>query len=233
MPSRSNESKLKSHSQQVHCMTDYPFKMSHIEFRMDECVMVIVNLDKDERLGLSEGFASFIRENGKCTFCGATFSSRLNKCSCTKPKSRKEHLRVRFPTSIYYSVLQPVLQKESGRKKMAVRRERIKGNGGSHNKNDLNALISIQECCCYFCGADIELKAGLKKAHADHYESIFDGGRNDVQNIVMTCSSCNLKKGAMDGSYFESLIKKTRSPETGKKLGVIRRRLNSYKKKLV
>lgn len=213
-------------------MTDYPFKMSHIEFRFDECVLVIVNLDKGERLGLSEGFASFIREHGKCSFCDSAFSSKLNKCSYSKPKSRKEHLRVRFPTSIYYSVLQPILRKEDGRKKMAIRQERIMENGGSHTRNDLAVLIAIQENSCYFCGTEIELKSGLKKAHADHYESIFDGGRNDIQNLVMTCSPCNLKKGAMDGSYFERLIKKSRTPETGKKLGVIRRKLNIYKNKL-
>ena len=206
--------------------------MSHIEFRIDECVLVIVNLDKGERLGLSEGFASFIREHGKCSFCDSAFSSKLNKCSCSKPKSRKEHLRVRFPTAIYYSVLQPILRKEDGRKKMAIRQERIMKNGGSHTRNDLAVLIAIQENSCYFCGTEIELKSGLKKAHADHYESIFDGGRNDIQNLVMTCSPCNLKKGAMDGSYFERLIKKSRTPETGKKLGVIRRKLNIYKNKL-
>jgi 5-methylcytosine-specific restriction endonuclease McrA len=216
---------------QIRCMTDYPFKMSHIEFRIDECVLVIVNLDKGERLGLSEGFASFIREHGKCSFCDSAFSSKLNKCSCSKPKSRKEHLRVRFPTAIYYSVLQPILRKEDGRKKMAIRQERIMENGGSHTRNDLAVLIAIQENSCYFCGTEIELKSGLKKAHADHYESIFDGGRNDIQNLVMTCSPCNLKKGAMDGSYFERLIKKSRTPETGKKLGVIRRKLNIYKNK--
>jgi 5-methylcytosine-specific restriction endonuclease McrA len=213
-------------------MTDYPFRMSHIEFGMDECVLVIVNLDKDKRLGLSEGFASFIRGHGKCSFCDSAFSKKLNKCSCSKPKSRNEHLRVRFPTSIYYSVLQPILQKESGRNKMAIRQERIKENGGSHNKNDLKVLMSIQENCCYFCGTEIELIGGFKKAHADHYESIFDGGRNDVQNLVMTCSSCNLKKGAMCGGYFESLIKKSRPPETSKKLRVIRRKLSIYKNKL-
>jgi len=116
---------------------------------------------------------------------------------------------------------------------MAIRNERVKENGGSHTKQDLENLIAIQKNSCYFCGTEIELKSGLKKAHADHYESIFDGGRNDVQNLVMTCSSCNLKKGTLDGSHFESLIRKTRTPEISKKLGVVRRSLNSYKKKLM
>jgi 5-methylcytosine-specific restriction endonuclease McrA len=214
-------------------MADYPFKLSHIEFKIDECVLVIVNLDKTERLGLSERFVTFIREHGRCSFCDSTFADTLNKCSCSKPKSRKEHLHVRFPQSVYYSVLYPILQKENGRKKMAIRSERIKENGGSHTKNDLAALIAIQENSCYFCGTEIELISGLNKAHADHYESIFDGGRNDVQNIVMTCPSCNLKKGTLDGSHFENLIRKTRTPEISKKLGVIRRSLNSYKKKLM
>ena len=200
---------------------------------MDGCVLILVNLGKNERLGLSQRFVNFILEHGRCSFCDSEIVSTLSKCNCTKPKSRTEHLHVRFPQPIYHSVFYPILGKENARKKMAVRNERIKENGGSHTKNDLLALIAIQENSCYFCGTEIELERGLKKAHADHYESIFDGGRNDVQNIVMTCQSCNLKKGTLDGSHFENLIRKTRTPETSKKLGVIRRSLNSYKKKLM
>jgi len=214
-------------------MMDYPFKLSHVVYSMDGCVLVLVNLGKNERLGLSQRFVNFILEHGRCSFCDSAIVSSLSKCNCSKPKSRSEQLHVRFPQSIYRSIFYPILEKENGRKKMAIRNERVKENGGSHTKQDLENLIAIQKNSCYFCGTEIELKSGLKKAHADHYESIFDGGRNDVQNLVMTCSSCNLKKGTLDGSHFESLIRKTRTPEISKKLGVVRRSLNSYKKKLM
>lgn len=115
---------------------------------------------------------------------------------------------------------------------MAIRNERMKENGGTHTKQELKILVEVQENSCYFCGNEIELKNGSKKAHADHYESIFYGGRNDIQNIVMTCSACNLKKGASNGDYFETLIRKNRSSETSKKLRAIRRKIKILKEEL-
>lgn len=52
---------------------------------------------------------------------------------------------------------------------------------------------------CCLCGTDITalLRTGNQK-HYDHMVPLFYGGINDVSNIQLLCSACNLKKGRKD-----------------------------------
>jgi hypothetical protein len=50
---------------------------------------------------------------------------------------------------------------------------------------------------CIFCGKDLTgiiAQVDIKGLHYDHIVPLKQGGMNDVSNIQLTCSSCNLKK---------------------------------------
>lgn len=50
---------------------------------------------------------------------------------------------------------------------------------------------------CYWCNCDVS-----KGYHIDHYVSIAKGGTSDFNNLVMSCSSCNISKSAKDPFVF-------------------------------
>jgi|DEB0MinimDraft_10_1074344.scaffolds.fasta_scaffold03487_6 5-methylcytosine-specific restriction endonuclease McrA len=63
--------------------------------------------------------------------------------------------------------------------------------------NDLSALIDAKRC--YWCGC--ELKG---KYHLDHVVPLSKGGRHIVANLVASCPTCNLSKGAkMPNDWIE------------------------------
>ena len=97
------------------------------------------------------------------------------------------------------------------------------------NKEDIAAIFEIQKGICYFCGDTISMRSKDNGMHVDHYNSIRHGGTDDISNLVLTCASCNLKKGAMHGDDYERYAKKLREPEIGRRLGKIRKKLNRFR----
>ena len=51
--------------------------------------------------------------------------------------------------------------------------------------------------CCYWCGDDIS-----NDWHFDHVVPLKEGGRHESYNIVVSCPSCNLQKGAKHPNEF-------------------------------
>lgn len=75
----------------------------------------------------------------------------------------------------------------------ANRRARKKNALGSHTAEELQEQLIRQSHKCYYCQGAL----GDKRSsyHADHIVPISRGGTNYIHNIVLTCSTCNLKKG--------------------------------------
>ena len=190
-------------------------------------------LEDSYPLGLPIDMAYFIYQHCRCAFCGASISRDLGRCKCGEPNDSDDpdmHLEVKCTNDMYYSVFKPILERENSRIKSFKRKQRTEANGGgSYTKKDITFLYQLQEGRCYFCGEPFLENARGASYHADHYLSIFDGGKNDLSNIVLACPSCNLRKGAMDGDSFEYIAKKIRSPDNGRKLGQIRRKVNAFR----
>lgn len=55
------------------------------------------------------------------------------------------------------------------------------------------AVLKRDEFKCVYCGAN---KDGGAELEIDHKISIRDGGTNDPSNLVTSCSTCNIGKGA-------------------------------------
>jgi 5-methylcytosine-specific restriction endonuclease McrA len=122
-----------------------------------------------------------------------------------------------------------MLRREELRMMSRHRYSRVKQAGGSFTKKDVAELLEVQEGLCYFCGGHINTGSRKDNLHADHYDPIANGGKNEVFNIVLTCPSCNITKGAMHGDRFEQIVKKTRDPDIGRNLGRIRSKLTRYR----
>lgn len=221
-------------------MKTYPYKLQVLVWFVDHCELSIVDMHEEFSFfnhmypdGLTEDIVQFICEHGRCSFCGSTIKSNLDRCDCCHPDLEDVHLKVNYPTKLDKAMMTPILKRERMRRVNQVRQKRIKDNGGTFTKAQLNELLQIQENLCYYCGSTFDKKNNKFIAHADHYISVHDGGMNDIHNIVMACVSCNSKKGRMHGDSFERLVKKSRPLETSKKLGLIRRKLNVFRKKLI
>lgn len=63
----------------------------------------------------------------------------------------------------------------------------------------------------------------------DHFKALDRGGRNSLENLVISCASCNDVKGAMDGPWFQYLLEcLAQMPESERNL--VRERLAKSEK---
>jgi 5-methylcytosine-specific restriction endonuclease McrA len=77
-------------------------------------------------------------------------------------------------------------------RKRHLRNLLIRKNGGSHSQGEIEELRIRQANCCAYCGIDL-----LDRGHIDHIMPLSLGGPNSIDNIQITCASCNCTKGAM------------------------------------
>jgi HNH endonuclease len=56
-------------------------------------------------------------------------------------------------------------------------------------RRKLNAQLTIADCCPYCAG-----RLSLNDAHLDHIYPVSKGGQSRPKNLVLVCSSCNMKK---------------------------------------
>lgn len=82
-----------------------------------------------------------------------------------------------------------------------TRRARIKGNGGTYTFRELNEQFERQEGFCYYCG-DLLYASFDSAVHVDHMTPLSRGGTNYIENIALSCSRCNMKKGAQTAEEF-------------------------------
>lgn len=80
---------------------------------------------------------------------------------------------------------------ESRRASSHRRRARLAACGDNFTKDDVVAQRKRQHGRCYYCGT--RLKRGH---HVDHVIPLCLGGGNGPGNIVLSCPTCNLSKGA-------------------------------------
>lgn len=62
---------------------------------------------------------------------------------------------------------------------------------------ELAEWTAAQKKVCYWCGDKCE-----SSFHVDHYEPLAKGGKHELENLVIACASCNLRKNAKDPLEF-------------------------------
>lgn len=95
--------------------------------------------------------------------------------------------------------------KEYKRKKsiqnIAKRRAIKRGLKESFSSEEVAALLVVQDHRCSYC------KRALNDFHRDHKIPLCRGGRNVINNIALTCPSCNLKKNRKTEKQFLYFLK--------------------------
>lgn len=82
---------------------------------------------------------------------------------------------------------------DSVRAKNHARRARKLKAGGSHTSGDVAHQLQSQRGRCYWCGDALKTQ-GEEKFHVDHLIPLSRGGTNGRENIVCSCSFCNLSR---------------------------------------
>lgn len=80
----------------------------------------------------------------------------------------------------------------------AIRRTRVKENGGSFTRQDIAELRVAQGGFCLFCGEPF----GDEPLHVDHWMPVIKGGSSDPDNLALLHQSCNTRKGGHLPSHF-------------------------------
>jgi 5-methylcytosine-specific restriction endonuclease McrA len=200
--------------------------------------------------------SDFIRTYCRCPYCHEQVPQSLARCSCrkdavTQQKSVKwpfptpginteEHqesflIDVEFPTEIYRTIFDPIVSKQIYAERIAAKtlnRNRKLLNAGRHTKQEINLLMLAQEKLCYYCTTPLVKEDGTPHFHIDHYVPVARDGRNDISNLVLSCPSCNISKGAEDGNYFIRFVSASLDLSTREKAKSIRHSVKVYRKKL-
>lgn len=71
------------------------------------------------------------------------------------------------------------------------RRARLKGNGGSHTPEEIEAILISQGFCCAGCSISFT----KRKPTIDHIIPVSRGGTDDPSNLQLLCQPCNSSKG--------------------------------------
>ena len=90
------------------------------------------------------------------------------------------------------------------------RRARLKGNGGSYTLSELNGLFLKQNGLCHYCGdvLEITVKFGV---HIDHKTPVSRGGTSYIENIALTCATCNISKGTKTEEEYKKVKQNDKS----------------------
>lgn len=74
----------------------------------------------------------------------------------------------------------------------SARRGRERGAQGHYTQAEIRHLYQAQHGLCAFCFCDLSISG----YHIDHLIPLCKGGSNHIQNILLLCPPCNLKKGS-------------------------------------
>ena len=77
------------------------------------------------------------------------------------------------------------------------RRAKMKNNGGTLNKDQIQEIQSTPDKKCFWCETECN-----ENYHLDHIVPVSKGGRNSRCNIAISCQPCNNKKRNKDLSQW-------------------------------
>ena len=98
--------------------------------------------------------------------------------------------------------------RESRRSQLARVRAWRKGVKGKYYPSDVERLRRLQNNQCAYCEADLE-DTGTQ---VDHKTPLSRGGSNDASNIILSCPSCNQRKGVMTHEEFYLVLDPEKHP---------------------
>lgn len=82
---------------------------------------------------------------------------------------------------------------EAKRARSENRRARLEQAEGEHSAQDIAELYELQNGLCGYCGMRLYWNLA-RDIHVDHISPVSRGGSNFPENLLLTCSKCNLSK---------------------------------------
>lgn len=79
---------------------------------------------------------------------------------------------------------------------------RKKGASGDYTKNDFLSLFEEGDQSCYLCGCSIN----KFDFHIEHKTPLTRGGSNEIDNIGISCMTCNIRKGDRTEEEFREYL---------------------------
>jgi len=64
-------------------------------------------------------------------------------------------------------------------------------------------LVLSQEGKCYYCGLSFKNATGYESVSIDHKIPSSRGGKDDINNLAISCVKCNGEKGQMTEAEFK------------------------------
>ena len=78
------------------------------------------------------------------------------------------------------------------------RRARLVGNGGSHTEKQWIALCWSESWQCFYCSVVLDVKT----VSQEHKVPLVRAGSDNIENIALSCRSCNSRKCSMTAVEF-------------------------------
>jgi hypothetical protein len=175
------------------------------------CQFRKVELGKD--FGISHALLRFYSEHGRCARCGGPMDDWARHEACEPGPRRFRHtqpagLEVALTYATYMA--SGALRGKEGQLRAAfLRQQRTKAAAGARTREEVRALLDLQERRCYYCFGSLEGPGGSVNrpgekttCHEDHYVSLRWGGGQSICNIVLACVACNSRKRDQHGDNF-------------------------------
>lgn len=180
-------------------------------------------------LGMLEEFEDFIRVNCRCKYCKKPVPKNLGACDCGR---QKKLIKVEFLAEIFVPIFEDVLRLQSWtdwtERKAFRRKKRLVDAGGKYSKADVIMLFNLQNGSCYYCLSSLVDLNNKERFHIDHYISVANGGTNGLENLVLACPICNIKKGSENGDSFARKTTKTLPHEDQFEVRKIRKKISKF-----
>jgi 5-methylcytosine-specific restriction endonuclease McrA len=181
--------------------------------------------------GMTEDFAKFIHENCRCIYCKKPVPGSLEPCSCGK---QNKIIEVEFPSGIWRTTFEEAFRNymwtDRGERTIYRRKKRI-AKAGTYKDSDIKELLAVQNNCCYYCGNEFKTIQGKVDYHIDHYQSVAEGGRNEIANLVLACPPCNNFKSKENGASFSLKVSKALTEINRRRVKNLKRRVIRFRTK--
>ena len=153
---------------------------------------------------MSNALVQLLLEHSTCCRCAAKVVRLEDHAACADGQ-RWSSVRLAIPTEHSRSAEAEVsreLIRQKSYQGALVRKERLKQAGNSYTRAETRALFAFQQGRCFYCYRSLRTPEGTVAAHRDHFIPLAHGGSNAIENIVLACGPCNIRKNDRDGKAF-------------------------------
>lgn len=162
---------------------------------------------------LTTQLADRLLRYGHCSACGRPAPSRLDACQCGHIPQQGGTLEVTISDRAAEPQFDKLVVQLLDGAKSTTRRSRLAAVPSTLTEAEVNMLLTWQRSMCFYCGMPFQVETGKTIFRRDHVIALLHGGATSIENTVLTCVSCNARKGSGDAMLFVRRMARARAPE--------------------